>query len=399
MNHSLKMYIFTIVFFISSVNSSEVYYPNDTWEVVSPESQNINSSRVQKLIDMSFEDDATMSVVIIKNGKIIGEQYAEGYDSDSYGTSWSMAKSFYAALIGISIEEGEINSLDDPVADYLDYFNDDRSDITIRDLLDMSSGLEYPEHQHEKMFFRKDHLQYSKDIGVEKPAGTKFEYNNINSMLLGDILFEVTGLKADTLLRERILNHIGNSDYKLWRDESGNVLTYCCIDMSAREYSRFGLLFARNGNWEGNQLISEDFVNETFQKVWETPSWWTNSKRYYSLHWWVSKYDDESKIFNASGRFGQYIFVDRENDLIFTRLTKYNDSDYGSVQKWGILGYIVSWMGVETAIGVSRFLINTGIIKRSTNVNTPNTEAEGSSKEFYEQYGEIVDAMADLSRD
>ena len=399
MNHSLKMYIFTIVFFISSVNSSEVYYPNDTWEVVSPESQNINSSRVQKLIDMSFEDDATMSVVIIKNGKIIGEQYAEGYDSYSYGTSWSMAKSFYAALIGISIEEGEINSLDDPVADYLDYFNDDRSDITIRDLLDMSSGLEYPEHQHEKMFFRKDHLQYSKDIGVEKPAGTKFEYNNINSMLLGDILFEVTGLKADTLLRERILNHIGNSDYKLWRDESGNVLTYCCIDMSAREYSRFGLLFARNGNWEGNQLISEDFVNETFQTVWETPSWWTNSKRYYSLHWWVSKYDDESKIFNASGRFGQYIFVDRENDLIFTRLTKYNDLDYGSVQKWGILGYIVSWMGVETAIGVSRFLINTGIIKRSTNVNTPNTEAEGSSKEFYEQYGEIVDAMADLSRD
>ena len=399
MNHSLKMYIFTIVFFISSVNSSEVYYPNDTWEVVSPESQNIKSSRVQKLIDMSFEDDATMSVVIIKNGKIIGEQYAEGYDSDSYGTSWSMAKSFYAALIGISIEEGEINSLDDPVAEYLDYFNDDRSDITIRDLLDMSSGLEYPEHQHEKMFFRKDHLQYSKDIGVEKPAGTKFEYNNINSMLLGDILFEVTGLKADTLLRERILNHIGNSDYKLWRDESGNVLTYCCIDMSAREYSRFGLLFARNGNWEGNQLISEDFVNETFQTVWETPSWWTNSKRYYSLHWWVSKYDDESKIFNASGRFGQYIFVDRENDLIFTRLTKYNDSDYGSVQKWGILGYIVSWMGVETAIGVSRFLINTGIIKRSTNVNTPNTEAEGSSKEFYEQYGEIVDAMADLSRD
>ena len=399
MNHSLKMYIFTIVFFISSVNSSEVYYPSDTWEVVSPESQNVKSTRVQKLIDMSFEDDATMSVVIIKNGKIIGEQYAEGYDSDSYGTSWSMAKSFYAALIGISIEEGEINSLDDPVADYLDYFNDDRSDITIRDLLDMSSGLEYPEHQHEKMFFRKDHLQYSKDIGVEKPAGTKFEYNNINSMLLGDILFEVTGLKADTLLRERILNHIGNSDYKLWRDESGNVLTYCCIDMSAREYSRFGLLFARNGNWEGNQLISEDFVNETFQKVWETPSWWTNSKRYYSLHWWVSKYDDESKIFNASGRFGQYIFVDRENDLIFTRLTKYNDSDYGSVQKWGILGYIVSWMGVETAIGVSRFLINTGIIKRSTNVNTPNTEAEGSSKEFYEQYGEIVDAMADLSRD
>ena len=399
MNYTKKLYIFITLLTVPSINALDLYYPNEVWEETSPESQNVDSVKVQKLIDLSFEDDSTMSVLIIKNGKIIGEKYAEGYDLNSYGTSWSMAKSFYAALIGISIENGEINSLDDPVSDYLDYFNDERSDITLRDLLDMSSGLEYPRHQHEKMFFWKDHVEYSKNVGVEKPAGTKFEYNNVNSMLLGEILLSATGIKADTLLRERILNPIGNSDYKLWRDEVGNVLTYCCMDMSAREYSRFGLLFARNGNWDGNQIISEDFVNETFQTVWETPNWWTDSKRWYSLHWWVSKYDDESKIFNASGRFGQYIFVDRENDVIFTRLTKYNNTDFGSQQRWGILGNIVKWMGIETAIGVSRFLLNIGLVERGPDVNAPNTEQEGSSKEFYEKYPEIIDAMADLSRD
>ena len=184
---------------------------------------------------------------IIKNGKIISERYAEDYDKNSHGTSWSMAKSYYAALIGISIDKGEILSLDDKVSDYLDYFNDERSAITLRDLLDMSSGLEFPSHEHEKMFFQSDHLKYAKNVGVEKDAGIKFEYNNVNSMLLGDILIKATGKRADVLFEERILQPLGINDYKLWKDENGNVMTYCCVDMSARDYSKLGLLFSRNG--------------------------------------------------------------------------------------------------------------------------------------------------------
>ena len=127
-----------------------------------------------------------------------------------------MAKCYYAALIGISIDRGEINSLDDKVSVYLDYFDDERSDITLRDLLDMSSGLDFPTHEHEKMFFQADHLEYAKKVGVEKNAGEKFEYNNVNSMLLGDILFHATDKKADVLFEERILEPLGIGDYKLW---------------------------------------------------------------------------------------------------------------------------------------------------------------------------------------
>ena len=395
MSFAHKLYILYTFIFVVSLTSDNLYFPSNEWKIVTPESQNINSAKVQKIIDLSFLDQSTLGVVIIKNGKIIGEKYADGYSDISHGTSWSMAKSYYAALIGISIEKGEIDSLDDNVGKYLDYYNDERSKITIRDLLDMSSGLDFPDHEHEKMFFQTNHLEYAKAVGVEKDAGLKWEYNNVNSMIIGDILFSVTGIKADKLLSERIFEPIGVKDYKLWKDESGNVLTYCCVDMSAQEYSKFGLLFARNGNWNGRQIIPKNFIDETFRVVWGfSPD---SPKRGYSLHWWISKYDNDSKIFNTSGKFGQYTFVDRDNDIVFTRITKYTQKDHGDIQKWGPLQYF-RWAGVSTAVMTARTLLNLGIIKEGTDVVAPITEKMGESKEFYQKYDEIIDAMADLSK-
>ena len=396
----LNMNAFSLLFsaILFSLSVSAAYFPdNQSWIKSSPEEEGVSTEKVNKLIDLSFSDDATQAVVVVKNGKIISEKYADGYDINSHGTSWSMAKSYYAALVGISIDKGEIKSLDERVSNYLDYFNDARSDITIRDLLDMSSGLDFPSHEHEKMFFQTDHLAYAKEVGVEKDAGIKFEYNNVNSMLIGDILFQATGKKADLLFIERILQPLQISDYKLWKDEMGNVMTYCCVDMSARDYSKIGLLFSRNGVWNDEQLIPKKFIDETFRVVWETPSRFTDYKRYYSLHWWVSKYDEESKIFNTSGKFGQYTFVDRENDIVVTRISKYSQLDSGSTQKWGLMKYF-RWVGIENAIAVGRKLIEYGSIKPGSDVVTPFTEEEGESYEFYIKYPEIIDAIADLSR-
>ncbi|MDB4135817.1 beta-lactamase family protein [Gammaproteobacteria bacterium] len=392
-------YFLSSLFILSPIVDAEgKYYPDADWEKSSPESQGIELKKIKKIMDLSFSDSSTQGVVVIKNGIIIGEKYAEGYTLNSHGTSWSMAKSYYAALVGISIQRGEIGSLDDPASKYLEYYKDERSKITIRDLLNMSSGLDFPSHEHEKMFFQKSHLDYAKNVGVEKEAGLKFEYNNVNSMIIGDILYVVTGIKADKLLVERILDPIGASNYKLWKDEMGAVLTYCCVDMTPRDYSKIGLLFARNGNWEGSQIIPKGFINETFQTVWETPSRFSDYKRYYSLHWWVSKYDDESKIFNTSGKFGQYTFVDRDNDVVVTRITKYSEKDNGDIQKWGPLNFF-RWAGVGPAVAAARMLLDLGLIREGPDVNTPITDDSGTSKEFYEKYQEVVDAIADLSRD
>ena len=373
-------------------------FPGESWSVKNPSELGVDDSKVEKLFDLSFQDDATQSVVLIKDGYIIAERYADGYDKDSIGTSWSMAKSFYASLIGISIERGEIGSLDDKVSDYLDYFNEDRKDITIREVLDMTSGLENPDHEHEIMFFKDDHLSYAKDIKRDKETNTVFEYNNINSLLLGDILLVATGKKADDLLKERVLDPIGTKNYVLWRDAADNVLSYCCIDMSARDYSRFGLLFSRNGAWNDQQIVPYDFVQETYDPRWLSTSDRAGmDRRGYGLHWWFSKNDDEGKIMNASGKFGQYIFIDQANDVIFTRITKYTSTG-GSKQDWGpIRDYEISNMG--RFLRFFKFLEKIGWYNVERDIVSPVTLEDGESKEFYENYNEIIDAMADLSRE
>ena len=371
-------------------------------EIKNPNELDVSQKDIDNLFNLSFKDDSTQSVALLKNGYLIGERYADGFNKDSYGTSWSMAKSFYAALILISIDKGEIKSLDQKVSDFLPYFNDDRSVITIRQILNMSSGLQYPDHQHETMFFRKDHLKYSRNVKLEKEPDTLFEYNNVNSMLLGEILQVAAGMKADILLEERILNKIGIEKKTLWRDEAQNVLTYCCIDMSARDYAKFGQLFSNGGFWNGEQIISKELVDETFKYVWDTPNWWTDEKRGYSLHWWVSRYTEESKIFNASGRFGQYIFVDPKNDIVFVRITKYKPSE-GSVQKWGNLSWLSVLNNVEFLIWFYQKLEKWGLISieakegSEVTVITPNTDRDGASKEFYENYSLVLDAIDELS--
>ena len=84
------------------------YFPDDNWELSSASKENVNELRLKALEDIAFKDPATQALVVVKNGKIISERYAKNYNQDSFGTSWSVAKSFYAALIGISIEKGEI---------------------------------------------------------------------------------------------------------------------------------------------------------------------------------------------------------------------------------------------------------------------------------------------------
>ncbi len=382
----------------SNSKNTALEYPQQQWQTKAPSELGIDEQKIKKLFDLSFSDSATQAVVLIKDGFLVGERYANGYDQASYGTSWSMAKSFYASLIGISIDRGEIGSLDDRVAEYLDYFNDQRSEITIRDLLDMSSGLEMPDHEHEKMFFTSDHLEYARSVGYEQPAGKVFQYNNVNSMLLADILQQATGVAADVLLTERVLNKIGLTDVTLWRDAAGNPLTYCCIDTTARQYSRFGLLFSRDGKWNNEQIISADYVDQTFSVVWgDLNSQTINQQRGYSLHWWNSRNDEKAVIFNNSGKFGQYIFVDRENDLVFTRITKYHSTG-GSVQKWGPLSYI-NWLGsVDFRRRAAQFLDSIGIIKIRGNVATPVTFDDGISKEFFTNYREIMDALVEVSK-
>jgi CubicO group peptidase (beta-lactamase class C family) len=108
----------------------------------------IDRPKIQILFELSFQDSAIQEVLLIKNRHLIVERYALGEDENSSDPSWGMTKSLYAALIEISIDRDEIDRLDDPVVRYLDYFHNEPRHIRVRDLLDMTSGLDFPAHEY-----------------------------------------------------------------------------------------------------------------------------------------------------------------------------------------------------------------------------------------------------------
>ena len=117
--------LFTVVICALDSVASEQLFPNEEWIEANSQQVSIDPLKVQNLFNLAYEDQATQAVVLIKDGLLIGERYAHGFDKHSIATSWSMAKSFYAALIGISIDRGEIGHLDDKVSQYLEYFKYD----------------------------------------------------------------------------------------------------------------------------------------------------------------------------------------------------------------------------------------------------------------------------------
>jgi len=398
----IRHYLLLLSFLLMSgwtwADENAFIFPESNWINASSENLEIDPKRVEHLFNLSFQDSSTQGAALFIKGHLVDERYADGFDKDSLATSWSMAKSFYAALIGISIERGEITSLDDKVSQYLDYFEDARRGITLRQLLNMTSGLEMPADEHEKMFFTADHLAYAKKIDLDKVAGEKFEYNNVNSMLLADILFRATGVSADTLLEERILKKIGMDNVTLWQDAAGNPLTYCCIDTTVRQYARFGLLFARGGKWHDQQIIPRQFVDQTFQQVWgDIPSDSLQINRGYSLHWWISRYEEEAKIFNASGKFGQYIFVDPKNDTVYVRVTRYHPTG-GNVIDWGPLGFVNQFGSVEFRRKFADFLVRLGFVDIHNDVQAPMTFEDGVSNEFMTNYEKIIDALVAVNQ-
>ena len=112
-----------IILLLTSYTFGEQYFPGDVWETKTIEESGLTQDKVDTLFDLTFNDEATMGAILIKDGYIVREQYAEGFNQNSHGTSWSTAKSFYAALIGISLDRGEIESLDDPVSKYISEYD------------------------------------------------------------------------------------------------------------------------------------------------------------------------------------------------------------------------------------------------------------------------------------
>jgi CubicO group peptidase (beta-lactamase class C family) len=254
----------------------------------------------------------------------------DSYDERSLNTSFSMAKSFASALVGIAINEGHIESVDEPITNYLPELlkKDERFEqITIHHLLTMSSGIKYEEGgdlpwseeaDDTKTYYATDLRKLAlENARIEGRAGEYFEYNNYNPLLVGLILERATGMPVSRYLQEKLWKPMGmeaDGSWSLDSTRSGFEKMESGLNARARDFARFGMLFAEEGSWEGRQLISREWVEESTR-----PDAITDPSLEYQYFWWVDTPRGRNH-FSARGNYGQYVYVAPEKDLVIVRL-------------------------------------------------------------------------------
>lgn len=307
-------------------------------------SQSINKDVIAELNDMIMGDSATQALIVSHNGKILLEEYGEGYNKTDFVTSQSIAKAFYAVLFGVAIEKGLLNELDEPIKNYLPVWKDDeRGKITIRNLLEMKSGLYRSESWNEEMFLSSNNLDFALNVELVNKPGDLFEYNNVNTALLGPVIEQIFNASPHEVLKKEILEPLEITDYGLWKDHALNDVTFHGIDMAPMDFIKFGQLYAQNGVWNGQQIINKQFLEESIQPISEGPG------EFYGMHTSIRKITETKRLLVKEGFNGQYLFVIPEHDLVVVKFTKYlHNRDNGYVISLGPMDYLLwlpfSWL-------------------------------------------------------
>ena len=282
------------------------------------------------------------ALIVVHQGKIQTEWYAEGWDAESLTQSQSMHKSLLAILIGAAIEDGVIGSVDDPVARYIPKWeNDPRGDITLNELMMMSSGL--AQYEFTLNPFTDDfRWLYSGD--TQRPVlrtpmsdwtpGTRFNYNNINSELLGTVLESASGKRYPAVLEDYLWKPMGGGEARVWIDsEFGNAFTSCCLMATARDWTRVGLVMLNRGRVNDERIVTAGWID---RMVTRSPV-----SRWYGLQTWLA-YEEQvnprSKksasggaysrtepflapdVYYFSGRGAQRVYVVPSRELVIVRI-------------------------------------------------------------------------------
>ena len=215
-------------------------------------------------------DRNSIALLIWHRGRVQRAWYAEGFGPASVTDPRSMHKSVLALVVGLAIEDGAIASVDDPVSRYIDeWAGDARGDITIRQLLQMASGLDrYPFEANPlapgMQFMIGQNIEpLVLDISILRPPGEVFSYNNINSQLLGMIVERATGQRYADYLGARLWSRLGTGDARVVTDRPGGMArTYCCLQVTAEDWLRLGLLHLYRGQVDGRQVVPQAWLAE-----------------------------------------------------------------------------------------------------------------------------------------
>ncbi len=317
----------------------------------------VDMAALRAASDWAFDRDTpeqdTISLLVVHNGQIIHERYADGFDFTTRTRTWSTAKSIAATLIGLQVDAGNL-SLDAPLAiDWLPAMpvgaDDPRHAITLRHVMNMSSGL-YPVDSFGMEYATGSGLAYwagassvagMRNRGLVRTPGTHWDYENYDTLLAVYALKQTLGSDQAYLEypRKRLLDRLGMRSTLLSTDRFGDFILSSQVYTNARDLARFGLLYLNNGQWEGEQLVSTEWID--FVRT-PAPASSVRGHDYGGQFWLVPddrKDDVPADAYSTAGNRGQYVIIVPSHDLVVVR----RGLDYGAqgFDRWDLLAEIL----------------------------------------------------------
>ncbi len=329
---------------INSLTTSNLLMPENKtalWpngEIVETQiPQNIDKVKLEIAVNNAFDDSKrekkrnTRAVVVVYNNKIVAEKYGEGFNKDMPLLGWSMSKSITNALAGILVKKGKID-INKPVG-INEWRNDTRKEITLNNLLQMSSGLEWNEGYGSltdvvKMLYKSgDFYQYTIDKPMQVKPDSIWYYSSGTTNI-------VTGIIRKTFANDKeyfefpkkaLFDKIGMHSAVFEPDASGNYVGSSYVYATPRDWARFGLLYLNKGNWNGEQILPEWWVEYT-----KTPN--LKSNGLYGAFFWLNKSktlpDVPEDTYACYGFQEQRVFIIPSKKLVVVRMGLCDDGDF-----------------------------------------------------------------------
>lgn len=306
------------------------YQQFDVKKIISNKPQALDKHARYNTVDLPGEflqklnDYQTAAFLIIKDGKVVSENYYEGYNNRSKTNSFSMAKTVTTLLVGIAINEGHIDSFDQAITDFLPEFNNDSlaKRATLAHLSLMNSGYEWDENYYSpfsptvELYHGPNVEDFLLERSFSAAPGTFWEYSSASTQLLGIALLRAlkkagAAQSLSEYLSKKIWQPMQMNDDAVWHtDAKGVELAYCCLNTNARNYAKLGLLMLNKGQWNGQQIVPAAFIDKMISP---------DAQPFYGYSTWLS-YDHDPAYYSFNGHLGQYIIMVPEHNAIIVRL-------------------------------------------------------------------------------
>ena len=308
---------------------------SETWEwpLSTPEKQQLDPKPLDRLVSLirgGHRYPRLHSLLVIRNGYIVLEEYFGGHKGNRPHTLQSVTKSFTSALVGIAISKGEFKGVNEKI---LDFFPDMKSianrdkrkeSIRLQDLLTMRSGTDYNENGPDSPHFQLNRQprgwdKFYLDRPMMRMPGTHFLYDSGGVILMSAMLKNRTGMHADQYAEKYLFKTLHIAQKTWFKNQEGHPHTGGGLDLRSRDTAKFGLLYLNKGRWESELVVLEAWVKESFIK---RVDFGTTRQRIvgYGYLWWILRPDPDGNgkdyIYAAMGFRAQYIFVIPEHDMV-----------------------------------------------------------------------------------